>query len=274
MESNLQQILRGSHVLRFLTTAVLTFVFASVPYTLVHGYAALPAREDRTVLAEMASLYNEDGLDDEESIAKGVTDKEALPEKDGKSHRLARQLRSRASAAEQDVTADMRSLEGGESRLAGLEARLKSEESLARKIESKAAASSLPYEDAASRVHDVLRYTLVAEDDRYNEQVQASLQKLAAAGYRVLNFRNAWGGKFYQGINVQLQSPAGIPVELQLHTPQSYAVKQASHGVYEIRRDPASTPEEVQRATRLSLAYNAQVRQPLGAEQLAWPLAS
>ena len=184
MESNLQQTLRGSHVLRFLTTAVLTFVFASVPYTLVHGYAALPAREDRTVLAEMASLYNEDGLDDEESIAKGVTDKEALPEKDGKSHRLARQLRSRALAAERDVTADMRSLEDGESRLAGLEARLKSEESLARKIESKAAASSLPYEDAASRVHDVLRYTLVATigtTSRCRLRCRSSLQRAIAS---------------------------------------------------------------------------------------------
>lgn len=274
MKGNIQQTLRSSHMLRCLTTAVLTLAFVSVPYTLVHAFAALPTREDRTVLAEMASLYNKDTLNEDELLEKDAQDKESAQTKKHKSHTLARQLISRASAAEKYVTADMQSLEDSESHLAGLDARLKSEESLARKIESNAAEKSLGYEEAACGVRDVLRYTLVSDNDRYNEQVRASLQKLEAAGYRVVKFSNAWGGKFYQGINVQLLSPAGVPVELQLHTPQSYSVKQASHGVYEIRRDPASTQEEVQRATRLSLAYNAQVTQPLGAEQIAWPLAS
>lgn len=69
-------------------------------------------------------------------------------------------------------------------------------------------------------------------------------------------------------------SPAGVRVELQFHTPQSFAVKQASHAVYEIRRNPASSPDEVAEATRLSLAYNAAVIAPQGAAAIAWPMAA
>ncbi|MCI7717344.1 MAG: hypothetical protein MSH67_09315, partial [Mitsuokella jalaludinii] len=92
--------------------------------------------------------------------------------------------------------------------------------------------------------------------------------------YRVEKFRNAWGGKFYQGVNVHLVSPSGVRVEPQFHTPQSFAVKQASHAVYEIRRNPASSAEEVEEATRLSLAYNAAVIVPEGARAIHWPVAA
>ena len=81
---------------------------------------------------------------------------------------------------------------------------------------------------------------------------------------------NAWGGKFYQGINVHLLSPSGVKAELQFHTPNSYAIKQASHGVYEIRRNPEATPEEVADATAKSIAYNAQVKIPAGAKAICW----
>ena len=87
-------------------------------------------------------------------------------------------------------------------------------------------------------------------------------------------FRNAWGGKFYQGVNVHLVSPSGVRVELQFHTPQSFEIKQASHEVYEIRRSPSSTPEQVAEATRRSLEYNAQVVVPKGAESISWPKAA
>ena len=98
------------------------------------------------------------------------------------------------------------------------------------------------------------------------------MQKLAESGYQVMKFNNAWGGKFYQGINVQLMSPAGVKTELQFHTPNSYAIKQASHGVYEIRRNPEATPEEVAEATAQSIAYNNQVKVPAGAKAIDWQI--
>ena len=168
----------------------------------------------------------------------------------------------------------MRTLERSSAKLQGLDYRLKSTDSLARKITSDADEDQVSLAAAAAGISDVLRYTLTCSDANYSTMVPQAMAALTEKGYRVEKFRNAWGGKFYQGVNVHLMSPAGVRVELQFHTPQSFAVKQASHAVYEIRRNPASSAEEVEEATRLSIAYNAAVVVPEGARAIHWPVAA
>ena len=183
---------------------------------------------------------------------------------------LAQSLIAEAQAAEPDVTRDMRALEQKGVYLTGLTHRIKAEDSLMQKILTDAVADNVDLGQAADGISDVLRYTLVIKEADYSRRVPEAMEKLTASGYEVLKFRNAWGGKFYQGINVQLMSPVGVKTELQFHTPQSYAIKQASHGVYEIRRNPEATPEEVADATAKSIAYNAQVKVPAGAKEICW----
>ena len=223
-------------------------------------------------------------IDPEESLASAVTVSDAadLRQLRGdkkltrreKSRLLALALLRRAAAAEPDVTADMRTLERSSAKLQGLDYRLKSMDSLARKIVSDADEDQVSLSAAAAGISDVLRYTLTCSDADYSAMVPQAMASLTEKGYRVEKFRNAWGGKFYQGVNVHLVSPSGVRVELQFHTPQSFAVKQASHAVYEIRRNPASSAEEVEEATRLSLAYNAAVIVPEGARAIHWPVAA
>ena len=147
---------------------------------------------------------------------------------------LAQSLIAEAQEAEPDITRDMRALEQNGVYLTGLTHRIKAEDSLMQKILSDAVKDNVNLGQAADGIN------------------------------------NAWGGKFYQGINVQLISPSGVKTELQFHTPKSYAIKQASHGVYEIRRNPEATPEEVAEATVKSIAYNRQVKMPPGAKEIVW----
>lgn len=259
--------LHAAHAIRSLTATALMVVGALVPFTLVHGFAAPPPDHiGRATIAEVASLTQEDLLE-------GLGTAGRPQEKTRRSRALAKDLLTQAAAVEGAVTRDMQRLEGENAKLLGLDHRMKSEDSLARKIETDAEKKHLSPETAASGIHDVLRYTLAIDADRYQETVPCVLRRLEEKGYEVQKFNNAWGGKYYQGVNVQLKTPGGIPIELQFHTPQSFAIKQASHGVYEIRRDPAATAEEKARATRLSIAYNVQVKAPEGAEALAWPAA-
>lgn len=65
-------------------------------------------------------------------------------------------------------------------------------------------------------------------------------------------------------------SPEGVRVELQFHTAQSYAIKQASHAVYEIRRNPQSSKAEVAEATRMRIVYNKRVIMPAEADKVIW----
>lgn len=183
---------------------------------------------------------------------------------------LAQSMIAEAQVAEPDITRDVRALAQNGSYLAGLNHRIKEEDSLMQKILADAVKESIDLGRAADGISDVLRYTLVIKDEDYSRQVPEALEKLTNSGYKVVKFRNAWGGKFYQGINVQLLSPSGIRTELQFHTPNSYAIKQASHEVYEIRRNPASAPEEVAEATAQSIAFNDMVKVPSGAKDIAW----
>jgi len=183
---------------------------------------------------------------------------------------LAQSMIAKAQAAEPEITRDVRALEQNGSYLAGLSHRIKEEDSLMHKILADAVKDSVDLGRAADGISDVLRYTLVIKDENYSRQVPEALEKLTNSGYKVVKFRNAWGGRFYQGINVQLLSPSGIKTELQFHTPNSYAIKQASHEVYEIRRNPASAPEEVAEATAQSIAFNDMVKVPSGAKDIVW----
>ena len=183
---------------------------------------------------------------------------------------LAQSLIAEAQEAEPDITRDMRALEQNGVYLTGLTHRIKAEDSLMQKILSDAVKDNVNLGQAADGISDVLRYTLVIKDEDYSHRVPEVMKKLTASGYEVVKFNNAWGGKFYQGINVQLISPSAVKTELQFHTPKSYAIKQASHGVYEIRRNPEATPEEVAEATVKSIAYNKQVKMPPGAKEIVW----
>ncbi|WP_294157144.1 hypothetical protein [uncultured Selenomonas sp.] len=260
--------LHAAQVVRSFTATALMVVGALAPFTLVHGFAAPQDIHPRAAIAEIANVSKGTTLEENELFSERQRKDNEKGSRD-----LAKKLLAQAAAVESSVTQDMKRLQTAEAKLLGLDYRMKSEDSLTRKIESDAAEKNISLERAANGMHDVLRYTLAIDAERYQETVPAVLEDLTASGYRIEKFNNAWGGKYYQGINVQLTSPTGVPVELQLHTPQSFAIKQASHGVYEIRRSADATQEEKAKAKRLSIAYNVQVKMPQGADALIWPAA-
>jgi hypothetical protein len=121
---------------------------------------------------------------------------------------------------------------GGE--MVGLEQRLKTTDSLARKID----ADSVKEHDgdraaAAASVSDSLRYTTVFDNDTYTAGTAATLKSLEADGYSI-RAKNFWSdGDDYQGMNVKATKD-GVTVELQFHTRDSVRVKETQlHPVYE-----------------------------------------
>lgn len=259
-----RRVTKAGLFMRSLTAAIVMVMAVLAPVHILPGYAAPGPNK------ALAAVMVDNEAADTRQLDKGG---DRLTKKQ-RSRLLAEALLLKAEAAEPEVTADMRTLEKSSAHLEGLEYRLKTMDSLARKIESDAEEDQVSLMAAAAGVSDVLRYTLTCSAEDYSQMVPEALAVLTDKGYRVEKFRNAWGGKFYQGVNVHLLSPAGTRVELQFHTPQSFAIKQASHEVYEIRRNPSSTAEEVEEAVRLSLAYNAQVVEPEGARAISWPLAA
>jgi hypothetical protein len=135
----------------------------------------------------------------------------------------------------------------------GLENRLKSEDSLARKIEAWASKDPQAATDpeaackaAAAKVNDSLRYTISVDPARYMATKNAAYARLAEQGYVLKNEWNAWdkpAATGYKGINSTFTTPEGQLFELQFHTPESFAVKSELHAMYEEWRASGTTPE-------------------------------
>ena len=155
----------------------------------------------------------------------------------------ARDYRDRMALAEPDITRTIVDLadEYG-ANPDGLPFRLKSEDSLTRKIaseiaEKETAGQTMSATEAAESMSDVIRYTYTIDEDQYATAAKNIIDDLSDQGY-TMRVKNYWQeDNTYKGINVALKNPDGIPVELQFHTPESLRVKEgALHEIYERQR--------------------------------------
>ena len=160
----------------------------------------------------------------------------------------AKQLVTRAWGYEPKVTPLLQRIaaEAG-GRLVGLEHRLKSEGSTARKLKQMLAEDPTLSVGAVT-IYDSLRYTLeVADEPKGNHLrgIKEALKQLEAAGYTVKAVKNYWPkGDNYSGVNTVISAADGFEWELQLHTPESVAESRRTHEQYERLRLPSTPPAE------------------------------
>jgi hypothetical protein len=122
--------------------------------------------------------------------------------------------------------------------MVGLKHRMKSEKSLARKIDDE---KDLDFggdaERAAANMNDVARYTMEYDSADYVKGAEGVIGDLEGQGYS-LKVKNYWDdGDPYQGINIAAVHPNGTRFELQFHTPESSAVKGKIHERYQTYRE-------------------------------------
>lgn len=112
----------------------------------------------------------------------------------------------------------------------GLDFRMKSDESLARKVDAeKDTDFGGDATKTAQSMSDVVRYTMTYPEGEYAANVDATIKDMEARGYKA-RVKNYWEKDDpYQGINVALTHPSGVKVELQFHTPKSVKVKETVH---------------------------------------------
>ncbi|MGQ0285850.1 phage minor head protein [Pasteurellaceae bacterium 22721_9_1] len=158
-------------------------------------------------------------------------------------------LRARAEKIEPKITSDITQIiasVGG--KVEGLEYRLKSLNSLERKIKTEMLAG-LSEQQAIASVKDVVRYTSIFDGDTFVAQYQKMQKILATKGYRTVIVKNTWQeGATYKGINTFVNAfveKDNIIFEMQYHTKESFELKNGKlHQLYEIFRDPKTSPQE------------------------------
>jgi hypothetical protein len=147
----------------------------------------------------------------------------------------AERIRQRALAVEPKVTELMKTIQensGGE--FVQLDQRVKSTDSLARKIDSDAVTEfDGDRSRAADAVSDAVRYTLKVGDENYAQSLDSTIKALEASGFK-LRVKNFWqSGDPYDGVNIKAKKD-GVEVEIQLHTRSSFAHKEGAGGTHPI----------------------------------------
>ena len=146
--------------------------------------------------------------------------------------------------------------------------RFKNYERLCKKIIDKMQTNHETLDEAASNIGDVLRYTLIVNDNEYLSKIKECLTLLRNDGYRILKFKNTWNSDVYKSINVIFITDIGFKFEIQFHTPHSYAIKEGKlRYAYEVVRDPNAPEEIVNKANKVRKYYQSTVEVPYGASE-------
>jgi preprotein translocase subunit YajC/co-chaperonin GroES (HSP10) len=195
---------------------------------------------------------------------------------------MAGDVVAKYSAIEPQVTSQLTDVTAGlpgGAKLEGLQYKLKGQTSLARKLHDKSPGKNtdLPPEQRMDayrdQIGDALRYTQVSDEANVAANAQATLAALQQRGWTVKEVGNTWTpGSAYKGINTNLTTPDGQHTfELQFHTPQSLAVKETNHKLYDVAR-LAQTPDAEKERLNAQMSTNAgEVPQPPGIESVAMP---
>ncbi len=166
--------------------------------------------------------------------------------------KAAQQVYEKATRLEPQITKqvqDLATANGAE--LIGLKNRLKTVESLERKIGDKARDEfGGDNEAAAADIGDSIRYTMQLDEQNYAGGVKNTIDVLNQEGYKT-NVKNYWQeNNIYKGVNVTVTSPDGQKFELQFHTPGSYSLKETKNNdLYQIHRlstTPLATKYELE----------------------------
>jgi hypothetical protein len=162
---------------------------------------------------------------------------------------LARGVREKAVAAEPVITKLVEGIaQQAGAKLEGLSQRIKSTDSLARKIDQDAEQGYQgDRKKAAEEISDANRYTIAVNDTDYADTLNSAVTAFEATGWKV-RVKNFWqSGDPYDGVNIKAERD-GIKVEVQVHTPKSYQTKEkALHDIYKEYR--VSTDDAVRRST-------------------------
>jgi hypothetical protein len=127
-----------------------------------------------------------------------------------------------------------------------------------------------------AEIKDSVSYTVQFEAGRYAGGVLDWVQEMRSRGFELAEApRNTWGGQGYQGINSFWRDPHSRHLfQVQFHTPDSLAARDAASRLYERQRLPGISPDEAARLRQAQEEIFRRVPVPRGAADLRFPPAA
>lgn len=183
---------------------------------------------------------------------------------------LADKIHKKAIKSEPKITKDVTSaIKSIGARVYGLKHRLKTKESLERKIVADSKQKQISLSESANNVKDAIRYTAVLDDDRFSDGYNQIRDSLENAGYKETQCKNYFdlyrqGKSNHKQITSVYSDSKGTVFELQYHTPSSIKVKEEKTPLYEeVRKTNISTKRKNEITKRMD-TLAARVKTPKG----------
>jgi hypothetical protein len=178
--------------------------------------------------------------------------------------RRALGLLLRAAAVEPTVTAQFLDSLPPSTTAYQLDRRVKSPESLARKI--------VDWQVTNDRfpIDDILRYTVLTEStDELVAAARRTADSLTERGWRVRYAMHSYSeGSRYKGVHANLVVPGAPRIEVQIHSVASARVKELTTPWYQIERSAASSAAERTLARMQCVEASATLEQPRDIDRL------
>lgn len=166
------------------------------------------------------------------------------PEERAEARQAAEKAVHAATGAEPAISAAVRGhVEANGGELHRFETRLKSVDSLYRKIQDEMAQFGDDGEVAAAKIRDKVRYTAVLPEDGYWARGTEIADRLVAAGFTRSKQTRGWRREGYRGRNDTFKTADGVEFEVQFHTPASLYAAEVTHPWYEEARLPTTSDQ-------------------------------
>lgn len=166
-----------------------------------------------------------------------------------KSGEYAKSINKKSLEIEPKISKDViDSIKKSGSSVYGLEHRLKTEESLSRKIEKDSREKGISTKDASRDINDAIRYTSVANDDSFVQNYNKVKDSLAQKGYSEIKCKNYFdlyrqGKASHKQVTCVYQDSNGNKFEIQFQTPSSIKAKEAKTPLYQESRSRNVSPQ-------------------------------
>ncbi len=169
------------------------------------------------------------------------------------SDKLASKINELAKSKEPKITNDVReAVESSGAKMYGIEHKLKTKESIKRKIDTDSEEKMISLYEAASSIKDAVRYTSLTDDDNFTKSYNSVKKSLEDKGYKETRCKNYFdlyrqGKVKHKSVQSVFQDPDGYLFEIQFHTPSSQDAKNKKIPIYEERRKPGLSKEQQMR---------------------------
>lgn len=165
-----------------------------------------------------------------------------------KIEQYADKLYNEAKTKEPKIT---NAVKASANKLYGLEHKLKTKESIKRKLDKESTEENKSIKDTANNIKDTVRYTTISNNNNFVKDYNDFKSKMSDKGYKEVRCKNNFtayqeGKVKHKSVQSIFEDKDGFKFEVQFQTPESQKAKDKKTPLYEERRNPRTSRERAE----------------------------